>query len=263
MLLEVSELNRLQVDADDGAIGPIRDVYFDDVRWVIRHMVIAAGGWLDGRRVLISPMSVSGVDWAGKAMHVKLTRKQVMDSPDIDTGKPISRQQEIDYYNHYGYANYWEGTRLSSLAMYPIPWVGASPDAVFVRGMLPDDVIARERNELLDIEREADSTHLRSAGEVLAYQVMARDGPLGSVENLLFDDQSWAIRCLVVDTRNWLPGKHVLIPSSWVDHVSWSEREMVLSVSREAGEAGLEYDRPSHLARTEEAGTTAHRDPGY
>jgi hypothetical protein len=263
MLLEISELNRLKVDANDGAIGPVRDVYFDDVRWVIRHMVIAAGGWLDGRRVLISPMSVSGVDWAGKTMHVKLTRKQVMDSPRVDTDKPLSRQQEIDYYNHYGYASYWEGTRLSSLAMYPIPWVGASPDAVFVRGTLPDDVIARERKALLDIERESGRTHLRSGREMLAYQLMARDGPIGRVENLLFDDQTWGIRWMVVDTRNWLPGKRVVIATSWVDQVSWSEREVVLNVSREAVEAGPEYDRPSHLARTDEAETTADHDPGY
>jgi uncharacterized protein YrrD len=262
MLLEVGELNRLKVDAIDGAIGAVKDVYFDDVHWVIRHMVIAAGGWLNGRHVLISPMSVSGVRWADKTMQVNLTRKQVMDSPPIDTGGPLSRQHEIDYYNYYGYANYWAGTRLSSLAMYPIPWVGASPDAAFVRGRLPDEMIARDRKELLDIERESGGTHLRSAREVLAYQIMARDGPIGSVEEFLFDDQTWAIRCIVVDTGNWLPGKHVLIRPGWVEQVSWSEHEAVLNVPREVVETSPEYDRPAHLARKDEAGSTARHDGG-
>jgi hypothetical protein len=238
-------------------------VYFDDAQWVIRHMVIAAGGWLDSRRVLVSPIAVSGVDWARKTMHVKLSRKQVMNSPGIDTDKPVSRQHEIDYYNYYGYANYWEGTRLSSLAMVPIPWVGASPDAAFVPGRLPDDVTSRERKELLDIERELRDSHLRSASEMQAYQIMARDGPIGSVGNFLFDDRTWAIRYMVVDTRNWLPGKHVLIPPSWIDQLSWSEHEVVLNVARKCVETSSEYDHSGRIPRKGEAEMAARQDPRY
>jgi hypothetical protein len=94
------------------------------------------------------------------------------------------------------------------------------------------------------------------------YRLIARDGPIGSVENLLYDARTWAIRCMVVDTRDWLPGKHVLVSPGWVDQVSWYEREVALNVDRDAVETSLEYARSAHVPRPHEAVTTTRRDPG-
>ena len=44
--------------------------------------------------------------------------------------------------------------------------------------------------------------------------VEASDGRIGSVKDFLFDDQSWKVRWMVVDTGNWLPGRQVLIHPS-------------------------------------------------
>src|SRR5262245_1421285 len=62
--------------ATDGAIGEVEDCYFDDVHWTVRYFVVDAGGWLSGRRVLITPMAVRDVDQAGERVHVNLTREQ-------------------------------------------------------------------------------------------------------------------------------------------------------------------------------------------
>jgi sporulation protein YlmC with PRC-barrel domain len=253
MLLDVKELNRLTVAAEDGVIGHVKDLYFDDERWVIRYLVVATGGWLNGRDVLISPMSVTGIQWPDETVKIRLTRKQVMDSPNIDTEKRLSRQHELDLYNHYGYANYWEGTNLWGLAAYPIPWVGASPDAMLIPGQVPDEVIARGREELLDVEHDTADAHVRSSGQLLGYHIMASDGPIGSVENFLFDDQTWAIRYMVVGTREWLPRKYVLIAPAWIDEVSWTEREVVVGVTRKAVRTSPEYDGSGHVSRVLEA----------
>lgn len=37
--------------------------------------------------------------------------------------------------------------------------------------------------------------------------IRATDGELGKVEELYFDDESWAIRYLTVETGGWLPGR--------------------------------------------------------
>ena len=39
----------------------------------------------------------------------------------------------------------------------------------------------------------------------------ACDGELGHVKDFYFDDQSWAVRYVVADTGNWLPGRQVLL----------------------------------------------------
>jgi len=55
---------------------------------------------------------------------------------------------------------------------------------------------------------------LWDASAINGYAIQASDGQLGTVSDLLFEDVGWAIRWLVVDTGNWLPGRKVLLPLS-------------------------------------------------
>ena len=252
MLHTVKELHDFTVGATDGEIGEVKDVYFDDERWAIRYMVVETGGWLSGRKVLISPISVRDVTWDDEVINVSLSQQQVRESPSIDTDKPVSRQHEIDYYNYYGYPNYWDGADLWGLGVYPLPWVGASPDVAVSSRPSSDDSVTRQRQQRLDRERESADSHLRSSKEVIGYEIMATDGPIGSVENFVFDDKSWAIVYIVVDTRKWLPGKHVLLAPEWIDSVSWSEHEVYVKVTRQAVETSPEYDLSFPLSRKHE-----------
>jgi PRC-barrel domain len=57
---------------------------------------------------------------------------------------------------------------------------------------------------------------LKNASAINGYAIAASDGRLGTVDDFLFDDASWMVRWLVVDTGNWLPGRKVLLPPwSW------------------------------------------------
>ena len=221
-------------------------------------MVVEAGGWLNGRKVLISPISVRGIDWDDEVLNVKLSKQQVRDSPSVDTDKPVSRQHEIDYDNYYGYNNYWEGANLWGLGGYLVPWVGASSDAALSLRRPQDDAITRQRQRRLDREREAADSHLRSSKEVIGYEIMATDGPIGSVEDFVFDDESWAIRYMVVDTGKWLPGKHVLLSPEWIDSVSWSEHEVYVKVARQAIETSPEYDASRSFSKAHEVTLYEH-----
>ncbi len=258
MLHNVKQLHDFTVGANDGEIGKVKDVYFDDQRWAIRYMVVETGGWLSGRKVLISPISVRDVTWDDAVMNVNLSRQQVRDSPGIDTDKPVSRQHEIGYYNYYGYPNYWEGSNPWGLGVFPVPWVGASPDAAFSPSQPPDSAVERQTQRRPDLERESADSHLRSGKEVIGYEIRATDGPVGSVENFVFDDKSWAIRYMVVDTRKWLPGKHVLLSPEWIDSVSWPEHEVYMKVTRQAIEMSPEYDPSQPISREHEAALYEH-----
>lgn len=97
MLCSIKELDGFTLNAQDGEVGRVREVYFDDERWGIRHLVVETGGWLSGRKVLISPHSISAIDRRGKRLDVALTCKQIEGAPDIDTDKPVARQNEASY----------------------------------------------------------------------------------------------------------------------------------------------------------------------
>ncbi len=44
--------------------------------------------------------------------------------------------------------------------------------------------------------------------------VEGSDGRVGGVKDFLFDDKSWKVRWMVVDTGHWLPGRQILIHPS-------------------------------------------------
>ena len=239
MLHAVKSLFGFAMGATDGEIGKVTDVYFDDERWTLRYMVVATGRWLHGRKVLISPMSVRGISWDDTVIELSISQQQVRDSPDIDTDKPVSRQHEIAFYNHYGYPNYWEGSNPWGLGTYPLPWVGASPDAGLSSPRSAADLARRRR---FDCEHPAGDCHLRSSNQVIGHEVMATDGPVGTIADFVFDDGDWAIRHAVVATRKWLQGRQVLLPPASIVGVSWPEHEVYVNVTREAVEAGFEDD---------------------
>ncbi len=241
MLHNVKELSGLTVGARDGKLGKVTDVYFDDQQWVIRHVIVDTGTWLSHRKVLVSPRSVGGVDWSDEVINVDLFQKQVRDSPGIDTDKPVSRQNEIEYHRYFGYPNYWDGANLWGATMLPYPWVGASLDPAGT-GAPIDNSVAREIEGRIDEERESADVHLRSCDDVVGYEILATDGSIGEVDEFVFDDQNWAIRYLVVDTRKWLPGKHVRLGTDQIDHVSWEDREVHVKMTRQAVKDSPEFD---------------------
>ena len=256
MLHGVKKLRGCRVRASDGEIGEVREVYFDDERWVVRYLIVDTGGGLGGRKGLISPYAVRHVDWDRRTVNVDLTRQQVRESPGIDTDKPVSRQQEAELHRYYGYPAYWPYTTLWA-------W-GAVPVAMPPDPELREQVLAQDEDASLEREHESGDSHLRSSAEVTGYHIQATDEPVGHVEDFLFDDESWAIRYFAIDTRNWLPGRHVLIATQWIDEVSWPERTVHVGLTRRQIEESPEYDPSNPPSRAYEADLHRHyRQPGY
>src|ERR1022692_1855258 len=119
MLTNTKNLKGFAIHATDGDLGTVDQLYFDDESWAIRYLIVETGGWLGGRPVLISPISVTYTDWPAKRLDVALTRKQVENSPDINTHQPVSRQHEAEYLGYYGYPYYWGGPYLWGPGLYP------------------------------------------------------------------------------------------------------------------------------------------------
>ena len=100
--------------------------------------------------------------------------------------------------------------------------------------------------------------HLRSAKEVIGYHIRARDGGIGHVDDFLVDDAAWIIRYLIVDTRNWLPGRKVLISPRWIPEVSWRQKEVYADLTRDEIKSAPEWDPDSPLGREYETRLHEH-----
>lgn len=239
MLHDIKELEGCAVGATDGDLGTVKDLYFDDQRWAVRYLVVETGGWLSRRKVLVSPSAVRRVDLDNGVIDVRLTRQQVRDSPDFDADKPVSRQHEIDYYDFHGYPYYWHGTNLWGLMMYPMSSVEPSSRPPSAAACADDEPTADHGP--LPGDGEAGDSHLRSTNDVIGHEAMASDGAIGSVRSFVFDDVSWAIRDVVVDTGNWLPGKRVLLSPERIQRISWPDRRVFVGMTRQEVRASPEY----------------------
>lgn len=235
MLQNVKRILGYKLAATDGEIGRVKDVYFDDQTWTIRYLVADTGNWLPGKQVLISPWALRHVSPAEAHIEVTLTRQQIEDSPPITADLPVSRQHEIEYYQYYGWPMYWYGPALWGPAPFPA-YFEAGPNA-----LVPPPPTNHAHS--------ASNPHLRSAGAVIGYQIHARDGEIGHAEDFLFDDENWAIRYLEIDTRNWWPGKKVLVAPQWIERVSWEKSAVYVDLNRKTIEQAPEYDPLSPVSR--------------
>ncbi len=221
MLRSVKSLRGYTIAAKDETIGKVDDLFFEESSWVTRYLVADTGSWLAGRRVLISPASLEQPVTDEKIIPVNLTREQVENSPGIDADKPISRQAEIELHQYYDWTPYWIGTGFS-------PPVTAPTE--------------EDKKQAATAAREKAKTALRSTREVTGYRIHATDGEIGHAEDFILADQDWVLRYLVVDTKNWLPGRKVLISPSWIKKVSWSDSEVYVDLLREQIKDSPRYD---------------------
>ncbi len=277
MLRKVDDLLGLSLMASDGEAGRLHDLYFDDQTWTVRYLVADTGPWLFGRRVLISPQATQlntnpeQPDRPPDAIHLALTQEQIENSPDINLNQPVSRQHEVELHGYYGWLGYWQVDPLAA-PMGATPYVPMSEQLAANRSELADaetpetddSPAATDAPNPMESNRQEPDSHLRSAREVMGYNIHATDNEIGHVEDMLFDEESYELRYLVVDTRNWLPGKQVLVATEWVRQVKWIESAVEVAITRAQVENSPVYSARNPISREFEIELyNAYDLPGY
>ena len=234
MLQNSKELYGHHLIALDGEIGHIKDFYFDDQIWVVRYLVADTGSWLSGRLVLLSPHALGKWDQYGKILHVKLSKKQIQNSPSIESHKPVSRQYEIDYYRYYGWPVYWNGGAIWGLGGYPVVM---APSKDQLEAQLPP--------------HHKGNKHLQSMYSITGYKIQALDAAIGSISGFKIDDRSWAIRNLVVESGHWYSGREILVTPDMVERISYEESTVFLKLTQ----ANLQHTTENSFAPFGAAGS--------
>jgi hypothetical protein len=207
MLHDLETLIGSSVVATDGEIGTVRNFLFDGLSWRIHYLVVDVGSWFKRRDVVLPIAAVDPPDWAQKTFHVHLTKEQAGNSPDVDTKKPVSRQQAIAMEEYFGKLANWVSTQLEGGAQIPT-------------------------GRKYPVHTKEDP-HLRSAWDLLDYEVWATDGEIGRLEGLIMDEASWHLGYLDVKAGDWLHGRSMLISTRWVKCISWDNRRINLHHSRD------------------------------
>jgi len=163
MLHKIKDLQGDAIHAEDGEVGSVDDLYFDDEYWDVRYLVVNTRRWIPGPKYLVSPIAIDRERTLARGdIRVELTREQISRCPTV-----------------------------------------------------------------------AAAANLRSSVEVIGCGIEALDGAIGSVDDLVVDDETWEITDVLVDSRQWLPGKLLLISPEVIERIDWPEKKVHLRLARE------------------------------
>jgi len=222
MLIASGCLSRFRVRAVDGEIGRIHDLQVDDLRWVVRDIVVDVGHWLTGHLVLIRPTVVLNPDRDHHTIDVRLTAEQIADAPSVESHPTVARQHSVEPYHYLGLPLLLSGFE-SWTPSFAVAGVAEGHASQF---------------------RFSDP-HLRSLRALSHYAIEARDGEAGYVEDWIVDLETWCARYAVVKTGVGLARRDVLVPVHELGPVSWSARCVYADLPRRAIIHAPEYSRAS------------------
>ena len=244
MKRSVKSLISYGIQETDGDIGEIVDLYFDDQSWTVRYIVVETGNWFSGKKVLISPQSFQQPDWENKKILVNLTKDQIRNSPDIDTDKPVSRQQEEQLNGYYPWVEYWGTSSAHGAGIF-----GSMPSDLYYENVEPQQPPVTESTQFTN---QNNDSHLQSTESINGYNIHALDGEIGKVTDYIIDDASWQLKYFVVETGSWLDSKKVLLSTKWIKEVNWENSIVIVNITTEAVKNSPEFDESEPINETSE-----------
>ena len=229
MLRSIYNLIGFTIGATDGEMGKVKNFYFDDETWEIRYLIVETGGWLSGRKVLISPVALKTPFWDAESFPVNLSKEQVKNSPDVNTDKPVSRQQEHDLHSHYS----WPYNDKPNIADTAAGMIGELPALT-----IPSE---EKRDEGSPGTITNNDPHLRSFKEVVGYKIFSFGDKVGRVDDFLVD-KNWNIPYMVIETGKWHPGKRILTSTKNIEKIEWKDSSVFINEKLESLRNANEYD---------------------
>lgn len=248
MLHTLSGLADFTIQTTDGRIGKVKDFYFDDRRWTIRHLVVETGSLPESHKVLLSPVHIKHLNHENKTIVVDLSVSDIKGSSHVDTNRSVSQQYEIDYLSYYGYAFYWGTNNL---------WDSSVESKAST--VTEDNTQAAETFAAIDtVRRMHGDRHLRSCNEIVNYHIQASNGEIGHLHGMLIDEDTWAIRYFIASTSKWWLGNKVLIDPQEIKDISWGNAKIYVEMTQEQVKGSPLFDGAVSLNLPKEMGAYLH-----
>jgi uncharacterized protein YrrD len=229
----------------EGELGKVEDLYFDEDYWIVRYVRVDVGRWILNRKTLMSTEAFRNLNRKERCIGASLSRETIRNGPEVDFSLPISRKKEEEINTFFQWPVYWDINRFPE---YPgvterkYPEVRKPSYHGAARGYYSPSVEEEERRKVGEEAIGGTEFHIRGVKEIIGRPVQATDGEIGHVSDLIMDDDSWAVRYVEVDTRNYLPGKHVLIFPQMVMRINWEEARVFITVRKDVVKLAPEYD---------------------
>lgn len=204
------------VRATDGSIGKVEDFFVEEASWTARYLVVRTGGFLSGERAVVPISCVKAPDADRRSIGVTFEKARLKDVVASDDVRPVSAEMEEMLKAVYGGSD-------------------VRRDRGFIRVGCPTAS-----------SPGGGVSSLRSVREITGYQIETLEGPCGCCTDLLADPEDWSVPYLVVNTKEWMPHGHVLLPTAWAGHISWQDMQIEIDAHRAKVQKAQRFDPASH-----------------
>lgn len=208
------------IQALDGDIGKLKDIYFDDSSWDVQYFVVELGSWFSGKEVIVPPAVITPFD--GVLVRVSLTKAELKLCPHADTAIPVSLQQ-----------------RYHERSLFNLVY---NTGGLMYGGPLIVPPVSAEMQNTSGID-----PHLRSCKKLSKYALAGKDGDIGVIADILFDDSTWMIRFIVASINDGSSRQEKLFNPSLVDSIEWSISAVKVETNRKQALQKPTYNPCRHL----------------
>ncbi len=212
MLASLTELRSYRVEGADGEIGRIADLGFREDEWIVRYVVVDMED-LDRQALLLSAY-LGNLDRARHTLTADIRREQVANTPPFDRAEPLTRQEEQELHNLYG---------------WPVYWWEQEHEITPIGGLWDEPV---EESENPDEPEEAGPELLFVGDLAEVYGIQPEGGEVGVLQDVIVEDERWTIPYLVVHVPP--SGRRILLASDYVQMIDVGARSIQVSVPRDA-----------------------------
>ena len=171
MRISSTKLKNWSLIGPEGRIGAIKDVLCDDNSWTVRYLVVAVGGGLIKRKLLVAPEFITDIGMDNdQDLKTDQRIEDLSSCPRLEWMQPISMQYREALAGHFGSLAYTLGAALLSQRKMK-------------------ELAGEQATAFVD---ESKPTSLRSLKEILSYKIINRSGDSSQLHDVFVNDESWS-----------------------------------------------------------------------
>jgi hypothetical protein len=224
MLMKTAILKEYMVELSNEIRGAIFEMFFDDLFWNIQYLLLTSEDLEKDKIAIISHLALGSPDDKSKTIPIdsKQGSREVKEKSTVLKAKKAA--ESID-----------------PIQIIELPEKFSTTNSINKKET-KDHIITILKNENANYLPTAN--HLRGHNEVLGYNIKAKDGDLiGHVDNFILECDTWKLRYLIVDTRNWLAeGKKILLSPAWIEKINWSGNLVAVDLNKDSIIKSPTYD---------------------
>ncbi len=258
MFIQAKTLESFSMNATDGELGSIADLYFESNTFTLRYFVGDTRTWFFGGKVLLSPESVTSIEQEKERIDVNLTKDQIKDSPKPSSHEPVSRQYEAELRDHYGWRHYWGAPIGGASAGMGSPGSYPAAPGMMIPYPIANPNVSRTEDEQDAMTQQTEQNSLQSINDLRGYKIHVKNGEVGKALDFMLNEHDWTINYIIVDVGGTFTREPVPLAAEWITDISWQDKTITVNVDKELIESAPDYEIHEPFTREDESRLYAH-----